>query len=165
MDDFLIAMPNKTPQDIQLYQTITHAVLQQFEDQSFFLKATKCHFEKTHVNYLGIVVENGKITLDLVKQWGLLEWPIKQSTVSGICSMLGVFRYHCPFIPSFAEVARPLTDLLKKNVKFTWEDPQQNTVKTLIKLKQDMALNWPDHDWPFELEVNVSQFTIGAILF
>jgi Reverse transcriptase (RNA-dependent DNA polymerase) len=142
MDDFLIATPNKTPQDIQLHQTITHMVLQRFEDQSFFLKAAKCHFKKMRINYLGIVVEDGKITLDPIKQRGLLEWPIEQSTVSGVHSMLGVFGYHHPFIPGFAEVARPLTDLLKKNVKFTWGEPQRKAVTTLIKLvEQDMAPN------------------------
>jgi hypothetical protein len=124
MDDFLIATPNKMEQDKQLHRTITHAVLQRFEDQSFFLKAAKCHFKKTCVNNLGIVVENGQITLDPVKQQGLLEWPTEQSTVSGVRSMLGVFGYHRPFIPGFAEVAKPLTDLLKKDVKFVWGDAQ-----------------------------------------
>ena len=63
-------------------------------------------------------------------------------------------------------MARPLTDLLKKNAKFTWEDAQRNAVSNLIKLvEQDMALNRPDHDRPFELEVDDSQFAIGAILF
>ena len=152
--------------NIQLHQTIVHAVLQHFEDQSFFLKATKCHFEQTCINYLGIVVEDGKITLNPVKQWGLLEWPIEQSTITGVCSTLGVFGYHRPFIPGFAKVAHLLTDLLKKNAKFTWGDAQRNTVTMLIKLvEQDMALNQPDHEWPFKLEVNVSQFAISAILF
>jgi RNase H-like domain found in reverse transcriptase len=55
---------------------------------------------------------------------------------------------------------------LKKNAKFTWGDTQRNAVSTLIKLvEQDMALNRPDHDRPFELEVDASQFAIGAILF
>jgi RNase H-like domain found in reverse transcriptase/Reverse transcriptase (RNA-dependent DNA polymerase) len=166
MDDFLVTTPNKTQQDIQLHQTIVHAVLQCFEDQSFFLKVAKCHFEQTKVNYLGIVVEDGKITLDPIKQRGLLEWPTKQSTITGVRSMLGVFGYHRPFIPGFVEVTWPLTDLLKKNTKFTWGDVQRNVVSTLIKLiEQDMALNRPNHDRPFELEVDASQFTIGAILF
>ena len=142
MDDFLVATPNKTQQDIQLHRTIVHAVLQRFEDQSFFLKAAKCNFEQTKVNYLSIVVEDGKITLDPVKQQGLLEWPTEQSTITGVRSTLEVFGYHRLFIPSFAEVARPLTDLLKKNAKFTWGDVQRNAVSTLIKLvEQDMALN------------------------
>jgi RNase H-like domain found in reverse transcriptase/Reverse transcriptase (RNA-dependent DNA polymerase) len=166
MDDFLVATPNKTQQDLQLHRTIVHAVLQHFEDQSFFLKVAKCHFEQTCVNYLGIVVKDGKITLDPVKQCGLLEWPTEQSTITGVQSTLGVFGYHRPFIPGFAEVARPLTDLLKKNAKFIWGDPQRNAVSTLIKLiEQDMALNRPDHDQPFELEVDASQFAIRAILF
>ena len=166
MDDFLVATPNKTQQDVQLHRTIVHAILQCFEDQSFFLKAAKCHFEQTKVNYLGIVVEDGKITLDPVKQRGLLEWPIEQSTIIRVRSTLGVFGYHRPFIPGFAEVARPLTDLLKKNAKFTWGDAQRHAVSNLIKLvEQDMALNHPDHDRPFELEVDASQFAISAILF
>jgi RNase H-like domain found in reverse transcriptase len=57
-------------------------------------------------------------------------------------------------------------DLLKKNAKFTWGDPQRHAVTTFIKLiEQEMALNQPDHKQPFELEVNASQFAIGAILF
>ena len=166
MDNFLIATLNKTHHDIQLHWTIVHVVLQCFKDQSFFLKAAKCHFKQTCVNYLRIVVEDGKITLNPIKQRGLLEWPIEQSTIAGICSMLGVFGYHQPFIPRFAEVAQPLTDLLKKNAKFTWGDPQRKAVTTLIRLvEQDMALNQPDHEQPFELEVDASQFAIGAILF
>ena len=63
-------------------------------------------------------------------------------------------------------MARPLTDLLKKNAKFTWGDAQRYAVSNLIKLvKQDMALNRPDHNRPLELEVDASQFAIGAILF
>ena len=122
MDDFLVTTPNKTQQDIQLHWTIVHTVLQHFEDQSFFLKATKCHFEQTHVNYLGIVIEDGTITLDPIKQCGLLKWPTEQSTITGVRSTLGMFGYHRPFIPGFAKVTRPLTDLLKKNAKFTWGD-------------------------------------------
>ena len=80
--------------------------------------------------------------------------------------MLGMFGYHRPFIPGFTEVAKPLTDLLKKDVKFTWGDLQRNAVSKLIKLvEHDMALNQPDHERPFELEVDASQFTIGTILF
>jgi RNase H-like domain found in reverse transcriptase/Reverse transcriptase (RNA-dependent DNA polymerase) len=166
IDNFLIATLNKTQQDIQLHRTIIHTVLQHFENQSFFLKVAKCHFEQTHVNYLGIIIKDSKITLNPVKQRSLLEWPIEQSTITGIRSTLGIFGYHRPFIPGFVEVAQPLTNLLKKNAKFTWEDAQRNTISKLIKLvEQDMALNQLDYDKPFELEVDASQFAIGAILF
>jgi hypothetical protein len=115
MDNFLIATPNNLP----LYQEITHKVLDQFETESFFLKAVKCHFKKTRVNYLGIVVENRHILLDPTKRTGLLDWPTEQTNLSEVCSTLGVFSYHCPFIPGFAEIAHPLTELLKKNTPFS----------------------------------------------
>jgi Reverse transcriptase (RNA-dependent DNA polymerase) len=84
MDDFLIATPNWNAADLDLHRTIVHQVLQRFEDESFFLKAAKCHFEQPRVHYLGIVVEDGKISLDPTKRQGLLEWPTEQSTVSGV---------------------------------------------------------------------------------
>jgi hypothetical protein len=124
MDNFLITMLNWTPTNLTLYRTIVHKVLQRFEDESFFLKVAKCHFEQPHVNYLEIVVENSKIHLDPTKQHGLLEWPTEQSSVSGVRSMLGVFGYYRPFIPGFTEMARPLTDLLKKNTPFKWGDEE-----------------------------------------
>jgi RNase H-like domain found in reverse transcriptase/Integrase zinc binding domain/Reverse transcriptase (RNA-dependent DNA polymerase) len=166
MDDFLIATPNRNAADLALHRTIVHQVLQRFEDESFFLKAAKCHFEQPRVHYLGIVVKNGKISLDPTKRQELLEWPTEQSSVSGVRSTLGVFGYHRPFIPGFAEIARPLTDLLKKDVPFHWGDEQRTAVKCLISLvERDMALNRPDHDRPFEVEVDASQFALGAILF
>jgi Reverse transcriptase (RNA-dependent DNA polymerase) len=99
MNDFLIATPN----NLTLHQEITHKVLDRFESASFFLKVAKCHFKKTQINYLGIVVENGHILLDPTKRTGLLDWPTEQTNVSGVRSTLGVFGYHR--LPSFAEIA------------------------------------------------------------
>jgi Reverse transcriptase (RNA-dependent DNA polymerase) len=101
MDDFLIATPN----NLDLHWEITHKVLDRFESVSFFLKAAKCHFEKTWVNYLGIVVENGHILLDPTKRTGLIDWPTEQTNISGVRSTLGVFGYHWPFLPGFVEIA------------------------------------------------------------
>jgi RNase H-like domain found in reverse transcriptase len=166
MDNFLIAMPHKSLEDLALHRTIVHKVLQRFEDESFFLKAAKCHFEQPRIHYLGIMVEDSKISLDPTKQQGLLEWPLEQSTVSGVHSTLGVFGYHRPFIPGFAEITRPLTDLLKKDTPFVWGDPQRQVVGRLISLvERDISLNRPDYDHPFEVEVDASQFALSAILF
>jgi hypothetical protein len=101
MDDFLIATPN----NLALHREITHKVLDRFKAKSFFLKAGKCHFKKMWVNYLGIVVEDGHILLDPMKRTRLLDWPTEQTNILGVRSTLGVFSYHQPFIPGFAEIA------------------------------------------------------------
>ena len=50
MDDILVA----TPDDPKLHREIVHAVLGILEQESFFLKPSKCHFEQRSIDYLGI---------------------------------------------------------------------------------------------------------------
>jgi RNase H-like domain found in reverse transcriptase len=44
-------------------------------------------------------------------------------------------------------------------------DECTNTLKTLLKyVQEDPVLHHPDYTQPFELEVDTSQYTTGAIL-
>ena len=40
-----------------------------------FLKPKKCEFKKTQMEYLGMVIEEGKIFMDPVKLKGIKDWP------------------------------------------------------------------------------------------
>ena len=80
--------------------------------------------------------------------------------------MLGVLGYHCAFIPGFAEIARPLLNLLKKGVPFAWTPTCTTALDRLITLATtDLVLHQPDHNKPFEVEVDASQYATGAILY
>jgi Reverse transcriptase (RNA-dependent DNA polymerase) len=59
MDDILIAMDH----DLSLHRRIVHDVLDLLEAESFFLKPSKCKFERSSIEYLGIVVTNGAVTI------------------------------------------------------------------------------------------------------
>jgi len=77
-----------------------------------------------------------------------------------------VFGYQRPFIPNFATIARPLTNLLKANVPFIWTSDCHQALDTLINtICLHPILMAPDQDRQFELEVDVSQFALGAILW
>ena len=81
-------------------------------------------------------------------------------------STLGVLGYHRALIPGFADIARPLLNLLKKGVPFIWTLECTATLNRLITLTTtDPVLQQPDHNKPFELEVDASQFAMGAILY
>jgi hypothetical protein len=71
MDDILIA----TIDDLALHRQIVHEVLGLLEKESFFLKLSKCKFERRSIDYLGIVVKDGKVRIDPTKQNGLAAWP------------------------------------------------------------------------------------------
>jgi Reverse transcriptase (RNA-dependent DNA polymerase) len=116
MDDILIATTN----DLPLHWQIIHDVLDLLERESFFLKPSKCKFERTSIDYLGIVVSNGTISIDLTKCNGLATWPEHLATVKQVHSTLGVFGYQRPFIRGFANIAKPLTELTKKDMPFLW---------------------------------------------
>jgi len=43
---------------------------------NLFLKPEKCEFEKTEVEYLGVIISQNSFKMDPVKVAGVTEWPI-----------------------------------------------------------------------------------------
>ena len=83
-----------------------------------------------------------------------------------VWSTLGILGYQQPFIRNFAHIAKPLTTLLKKGVPFEWTQECMNALDTLISIvTSNPVLHCPDHDKQFELEVDASQYILGAILY
>ena len=74
--------------------------------------------------------------------------------------------YHRPWIEGFAHIARPLTNLQKKDVTFVWDDKCKIAVQTLKhRVTSDPVLWQPDHNRPFILEVDASQYATSTILW
>jgi hypothetical protein len=119
MDNCLIATAEG---ELQLHQQMSHRLLDLFEQHSYFLKPSKCMFKQPEVDFLGIRLGHGKITIDPSKIAGIGKWPSILKNIKEVQSTLGVPRFQRPFIPEFASIARPLTNLLKKGVTFLWTD-------------------------------------------
>ena len=100
MDDILICTPDNTT----LHEEIVHQVLDVLEKESLFLKLSKCYFHQRSIHYLGILVEEGVIKIDPTKQNGLAKWPSKLKNQKHVHSTLGIFSYHCAFIPGYANI-------------------------------------------------------------
>jgi RNase H-like domain found in reverse transcriptase/Reverse transcriptase (RNA-dependent DNA polymerase) len=161
MDDILIA----THDDLPLHRQIVHDVLNLLEAESFFLKPSKCKFERSSIDYLGIIVSNGMISIDLTKRDGLAIWPEQLTTVKQVRSTLSVFSYQRPFIWGFTDITKPLTELTKKDVPFAWTPRCTAAVQRLKQIVlSDPVLQQPHPDRPYTLEVDASQYATGAIL-
>ena len=161
MDDILIA----TEEDLELHRRIVHDVLDLFEQESLFCKISKCQFEQRSITYLGIIVEAGTIQIDPTKINGLLSWPRKLTTVKQLRSTLGVYGYHCAFIPGYANIVQLLNNLLKQDTPFEWKDEHMQAMDRLAQaVAANPVLQRPDYERPFFLEVDASQFATGAIL-
>src|ERR1700744_3817456 len=162
MDDILIA----TPDDLAVHRPIVHEVLDVLEKESLFLHPEKCVFETKCVEYLGLILEGDSIGVDPAKVDGLKSWPCVLKNVKEVRSTLGVFGYQRPFIKGFANIACPLTNLLKKDQPFVWTPDCTAAINKLVDiLTSAPVLQQPDLDKPFEMEVDASAFATGGILY
>jgi RNase H-like domain found in reverse transcriptase/Reverse transcriptase (RNA-dependent DNA polymerase) len=150
----------------ELHVKICHDFFEILEQHNLFLKPAKCEFFQTAVDYLGIRVEGGELMIDPAKIAGIKEWPTTLKTVKEVRSTLGLLGYHRPWIPNFARIAKPLTDLLQKGKEFAWDTACETAVRKLIGLvTSGPVLIPPDPDQQFILYVDASQFATGAILY
>src|ERR1700744_153598 len=162
MDDVLIA----TEEDLDRHRKIVHDFLDICEKESYYLKASKCIFEQRKIDYLGIVIDGSQIKIDPKKVDGIRDWPRQVKNLKEARSILGTLSYQCPFIPSFAHHAKPITDTIRtKNGTFQWTKEAGEALEKLIALIcEEPVLCQPNMDKPFELEVDASAFATGAIL-
>ena len=86
------------------------------------------------IQFLGHVLSAKGIAVDPSKVKDILEWK-SPTTVHQIRSFLGLDGYHRRFIPDFSKIVKPITGLLKNDVKFNWS-PKCNEafeqLKTLL---------------------------------
>ena len=92
MDDIFLFAPD----EIMLAEN-TKRVLARLQENDLFLKPTKCEFNKTRVEYLGMVIEEGKISMDPGKLRGIRDWP-SPTTVKETRGFLGFGNFYRQFI-------------------------------------------------------------------
>ena len=101
MDDMFLSAKTKE----QLREN-TRRVLQRLMENNLYLKPKKCEFCKEKIKWLGMVIQEGKITMDPGKLKGIQDWPAP-TTVRQVWGFLGFGNFYRHFIRGFSEVARP----------------------------------------------------------
>ena len=80
-------------------------------------------------------------------------------------SFLGATVQYRKFVPKFAEKAKPLTELTKKEKPFKWTNRCQQAFEQIkIALMEPPVLKKPDWSKPFVLATDASDVGIGAVL-
>jgi RNase H-like domain found in reverse transcriptase len=123
-------------------------------ENDLFLKPTKCEFNKTKVEYLGMVIEEEKISMDPGKLRGIRDWPAP-TTVKQTRRFLGFGNFCRRFIRHFSNLAKPLNDLLKNDQRFEWTEECQRAFDDLKKrFTEELVLMMPDQTRPFQIFSN-----------
>jgi recombinational DNA repair ATPase RecF len=102
-------------------------------------------------------VDPSKVTA--VKEW---EPP---KNVGEIRSFLGLAGYYRRFIENFSKIAKPMTELLKKEKKFEWTEAWENSFQELKKkLVSAPVLCLPDLEKKFQVYCDKSRQGLGSVL-
>ena len=125
IDDILIYSKNEEDHTRHL-----RIVLQRLRDHHLYAKFSKCEFWLDCVKFLGHTISSEGISVDPAKVQEVMDWE-PPTSVHQIRSFLGLARYYRLFIPDFSRIAKPMMELLKKGVKFVWDDKCEEAFQTL----------------------------------
>ncbi|GJY56599.1 putative reverse transcriptase domain-containing protein [Tanacetum coccineum] len=106
---------------------------------------------------LGVHVDPAKI--ESIKDWASPKTPMK------ICQFLGLAGYYRRFIEGFSKIAKPMTKLTQKGIKFDWGEKEENAF-LLIKQKLCSApiIDLPEGSQDFVVYYDASHKGLGVVL-
>jgi hypothetical protein len=114
IDDILIYSRSEEEHEEHL-----HLVLQKLREHRLYANLSKYEFWMKQVAFLGHVISKWGISVDPSKVLDVLTWNAPKS-VGDIQSFLGLAGYYRRFIEGFLKISKPMTEFLKKDMKFEW---------------------------------------------
>ena len=159
LDDILIFSST-----LDEHRKVVHEVLRRLEEHDLYLRPEKCEFERDEIEYLGLVIRQGRVSMDPIKVKAITGWP-KPNNLRDLRGFVGFANFYRRFIKDFSRIARPLHDLTKKDVPFIWGETQQKAFDTLRDafVKDPILATW-DPNRPTRLEVDASGYATGGVL-
>ena len=102
-------------------------VLQTLRERQLYAKLSKCQFWLDRVTFLGHVISVEGVSVDPQKIEAVVNWKPPKN-VSEVRSFLGLVGYYKKFVEGFSEIAAPLTNLTRKDVKYDCVDAHVSRV-------------------------------------
>lgn len=140
-------------------------VLAKAEENGLIINWRKSTFLAKRIKFLGFILENGTIKPSNEKTEAVRKFPAP-SNVQQIQSFLGLTGFLRRFVPNYATIAKPLSDLTKKDVKFEFGYEQQEAFVSLKAVLCDnpvLKMYNPDAE-KTELHTDASKWGFGAML-
>jgi hypothetical protein len=114
IDDILIYSKNKEEQAEHL-----RIVLKRLREHQLYAKFSKCVSWLEQIQFLGHVLSAMGIAVDPSMVKDILERK-SPTSVHQVRSFLGLAGYYRRLILDFSKIVKPITELLKNDVKFDW---------------------------------------------
>lgn len=139
-------------------------ILEKLRAHKLYAKFSKCEFWLSEVSFLGHIVSGARVAVDPAKVAAVTEWEASKN-VGEVRSFLGLARYYRRFIENFSKIAKPMTELLKKEKKFTWNEKCEESFQELKKrLVSAPILVLPNQQEDFQVYRDASRQGLGGVL-
>jgi len=159
MDDVLVATTT-----LDLYFKVLTQLFKCLVDNLLELRIDKCRFLCTEIEFLGYHVSENGIRPTKSGVETIENYPIPQSMRS-LQRFVGMASYYRKYIEGFSIIAKPLYDLLRKNVEFYFGEQQLKAFQALKqKLQQAPVLSIYSPYDETELHTDASAHGYGAVL-
>ncbi|GJS92173.1 putative reverse transcriptase domain-containing protein [Tanacetum coccineum] len=159
IDDILIYSKSKKEHEGHLRQ-----ILKLLKKEELYAKFSKCEFWIPRVQFLGHVIDCQGIHVDPAKIESIKDWA-SPKTPTEIRQFLGLAGYYRRFIEGFSKIAKTMTKLTQKGVKFDWGDKQEAAFQLLKqKLCSAPILALPEGSEDFIAYCDASKKGLGAVL-
>ena len=140
-----------------------HQVLSRIKQAKLKLSPTKCKLFRHEVEYLGHVVSSEGVSTDPRKIQAITDWPTPR-TAKEVQSFVGLCSYYRRFVKGFANVARPLHQIVNAD-EFRWTAEYEAAFSELKQaLTTPPVLGYPADEGIFILDTDASGQGIGAVL-
>jgi len=114
--------------------------------------------------YLGHIIGGGEIRVDPNNIATIAQWPIP-TNVTKVRSFTGETQCLMKFILNFSIVGAPLHSIISKGKRFHWGKTQKREFEYLKnKISDAIVLSMPNIQRPFEIDIYVSGYALGAVL-
>ncbi|GJR18386.1 putative reverse transcriptase domain-containing protein [Tanacetum coccineum] len=159
IDDILIYSKDEREHEEHL-----KAILELLKKEKLYAKFSKCEFWIPKVQFLGHVIDSRGIHVDPAKIESIKDWA-SPKTPTEIRQFLGLAGYYRRFIEGFSKIAKSMTKLTQKGIKFDWGEKEENAFQ-LIKQKLCSApiLALPEGSEDFVVYCDASHKGLGAVL-
>ncbi|GJZ33316.1 putative reverse transcriptase domain-containing protein [Tanacetum coccineum] len=139
-------------------------ILKLLKKEELYAKFSKCEFWISRVQFLGHVIDCRGIHVDPAKIESIKDWA-SPKTPTEIRQFLGLAGYYRRFIEGFSKIAKTMTKLTQKGVKFDWGDKQEAAFQLLKqKLCSAPILALPEGSEDFIAYCDASKKGLGAVL-
>ncbi|GKC48553.1 putative reverse transcriptase domain-containing protein, partial [Tanacetum coccineum] len=140
-------------------------ILELLKKEELYAKFFKCKFWLPNVQSLGHMIDSQGIHVDPTKIESIKDWA-SPKTPTEIRQFLGLVGYYRRFIEGFLKIAKPMTKLTQKKVKFFWGDKQEAAFQVIKqKLCSALILSLPERSEDFIAYCDASIKELGAVVF